>query len=79
MQDPLQRFDDLTDVLRFAQRNPSKFTLGEKIMINQERARILGKMGANPTKDTRPPYKVTAKIENKIKEVLAWLKMNQNQ
>jgi len=72
MPEPHNRFDDLTEVLSYADRNPSKFTAGERIMMHQERGRLLAVL-ANTT-DTRPPYKVPAKIENKIREALAWIR-----
>ncbi|MBK5213402.1 MAG: hypothetical protein JJE55_07060 [Flavobacteriaceae bacterium] len=65
------RFDNLTEVLRYAATNPSKFTAGERILINQERARLLAKLAG--TQDDRKPFVVNAKIENKIREALAWI------
>jgi hypothetical protein len=71
-QEPAQRFDNLTDVLQYANNNPSKFSAGERIMIHQERARLLATIAGTP--DERKPYKVPEKIENKILDALRWIR-----
>ena len=74
MTEQLDRFNDLSDVLEFANQNPSRFTLGQKILIHQERARLLSKITSTP--DDRPPFTVPPAIDKKIQEVLAWINRN---
>ncbi|WP_376777298.1 hypothetical protein [Flavobacterium covae] len=61
-----QRLKVLYLVLQFHSQYQSKFTTGERIVINQERGKLL-QLLQNTEQEPRP---VPAGIEKKIKEVL---------